>query len=142
MIRTRTPDSFNKHAPPGTSLLDGTEATPQPLRRTDGAAHHPPRARRRIAFGPSEPSGASGSPRHSARGSPLVDGSSRRATEDGFALRPSPHFRRRSRSLSPRATPKVIIILSRLSPEILTGYIRHKSPKAEETISASQELEP
>lgn len=127
MIRTRTPDSFNKHAAPGTSLFDGTEATPQPLRRPDGGASYPPRARRRIAFGAVEPAGARLSPRNNARGSALTD--SRRATEDGFTSRPPPHFRRRSRSLSPRATPKVTFF-SGLPTKIFPLSIRgnHRTP--------------
>ena len=109
LTRTRTPDSFNKHAP-GTSLFDGTEATPlKPARRTDNGGHHPPRARRRIAFGPSEQTEATnGSPRKLG-GQRLAgkDGGCRRATEDGSLARPAHHLRRRSRSLSPRAVSKV-----------------------------------
>ena len=112
-LRARTPDSFNRHAAPGTSLFDGTEATPQHTRQGrlggEHGAHLPPRARRRITFGPAAEAfeqlqwpSAGGE----GRGAP----GRRRQTEHGtgsrLGHRLEPINRRRSRSLSPsRGTP-------------------------------------
>lgn len=127
MTRIRTPDSFNKHAPPGTSLFDGTEATPQrPDRRPGSAATQAPRARRRIAFGPAEIVGALPSYSSAYIGGQKqakAERAGRRATEDGSAIKQSQHLRRRSKSLSPRAVCKAIPCDS---TEMLRQEIQHQ----------------